>query len=191
LTRDKGLPELVTAFQFIRKKLPEAVLLLVGDYEEGDPVPDDIRNVIESEPAIHHGGFTSQVELYYHVMNIFVLPTHREGFPNTVLEAQAAGLPVITTVATGAVDAIEDGMTGLLTPVGDADKLAAAALLLLSDPVKMQSMGRAGRERILQKFRNETVWEALASLYETMLQERGYPLPADSHVEVARCVQAQ
>jgi glycosyltransferase involved in cell wall biosynthesis len=82
-------------------------------------------------------------------------------------------------------------MTGLLTPVGDADKLAAAALLLLSDPVKMQSMGRAGRERILQKFRNETVWEALASLYETMLQERGYPLPADSHVEVARCVQAQ
>jgi glycosyltransferase involved in cell wall biosynthesis len=189
LTRDKGLPELVAAFQSIRMQSPETVLLLVGDYEDGDPVPRNIRNVIESEPGIHRVGFTSQIELYYLVMNIFVLPTHREGFPNTVLEAQAAGLPVVTTLATGAVDAIDDGITGLLTPVGDSEKLAAAILSLLSDPLKMQLMGQLGRERVLREFSNETMWEALASLYRTMLQERGYALSADACVEATRCAQ--
>lgn len=181
-TRDKGLPELVAAFQSIRKALPETALLLVGDYEERDPVPEATRNTVESEPGIHYVGFTPQIDLYYLIMNVFVLPTHREGFPNTVLEAQAAGIPVVTTVATGAVDAIDDGITGLLTPVGDAGKLAATVLSLLSDPIKMQLMGRLGRERVLRDFRNETVWEALAGLYRAMLQERGYPLPVDSCV---------
>jgi glycosyltransferase involved in cell wall biosynthesis len=190
-TRDKGLPELVAAFQLIRRESPDAVLLLVGSYEEGDSVPEDIREAIESNPGIRHVGFTSQIELYYLVMNIFVLPTHREGFPNTVLEAQAAGLPVVTTFATGAVDAIDDGITGLLTPVGDTSRLAEAVLSLLSDPIRMQFMGQSGRERVLREFRNETVWEALASLYRAMLQERGYPLPADPCVEAVRCAQTQ
>jgi len=127
------------------------------------------------------------IELYYLIMNIFVLPIHREGFPNTILEAQAAGLPIVTTIATGAVDAIEDGITGLLTPVGDAKKLAEAVLLLLSDPGRIQLMGRMGRERIARGFRNETVWEALTSLYQSMLRERGYALPVDTDVEAAKC----
>lgn len=185
-TRDKGIAELITAFQLIRKQLPEALLLLVGDYEGGDPVPADTRNLIESEPGIHRIGFTPQIELYYLIMNIFVLPTYREGFPNTVLEAQAAGLPVVTTTATGAIDAIEDGATGLLTPAGDAEKLAETVLSLLSDPVRMKSMGRMGRERVARDFHNETVWEALASLYRSMLRERGYALPVDADVE-AQC----
>jgi glycosyltransferase involved in cell wall biosynthesis len=191
LTRDKGLPELVTAFQSVQEKMPEAVLLLVGDYEQGDPVPEETRKAIESEPGIRHVGFTSQIDLHYLVMDIFVLPTHREGFPNTVLEAQAAGLPVVTTDATGAVDAIEDGITGVLTPVGDADKLAEALLSLLSDPSRMQSMGSSGRERILREFRNERIWQELTLFYRAMLQERGYPLPTGSCVEAVRCAQTQ
>jgi glycosyltransferase involved in cell wall biosynthesis len=176
-TRDKGLPELVTAFQSIRREFPEAVLLLVGDFEEGDPVPASTRNAIESEPGIRRVSFTSKIELYYFIMNVFALPTHREGFPNTVLEAQATGLPVITTNATGAVDAIEDGITGLLTPVGDPGKLAEAVLSLLLEPTKTRLMGRLGRERVLREFQNENVWEALASLYRSMLTERGYHVP--------------
>jgi glycosyltransferase involved in cell wall biosynthesis len=176
-TRDKGLPELVAAFQLIRKELQEAVLLLIGNFEEGDGVPDETRDAIEKQTGIRHVKFTSQIEQYYLVMNVFVLPTHREGFPNTVLEAQAAGLPVVTTNATGAVDSIEDGITGVLTPVGDADRLSKAVLQLLSDPIKLQAMGRLGRERVLRNFRNETVWRAMVSLYTGILQERGYPIP--------------
>lgn len=189
LTRDKGLPELVTAFQKIRSKLPEVILLLIGNYEDGDPVPEDIRNVIESEPGILRIGFTAQIELYYLIMNLFVLPTHREGFPNTVLEAQATGLPVITTDATGAVDAVEHDITGLITSAGCSATLAETVLSLLSDPIRMQVMGRLGRERILREFRNETLWGALASLYKVLLQEHGCPLPVDSHVETMRCAQ--
>ena len=186
-TRDKGLPELITAFQAIRRQSRDAVLLLVGDYEEGDPVPENVKDKIKSEQGIRWVGATSQIELYYLIMNVFVLPTHREGLPNTILEAQAAGLPVVTTTATGARDAIDDGITGLLVPVGDAQKLAEAVLSLLSDPLKMQLMGRLGRERVLSQFRNETVWNALVSLYRSILTERGYR-PPDSYAEV-RCAQ--
>jgi glycosyltransferase involved in cell wall biosynthesis len=182
-TRDKGLPELVAAFRLIRDQSPEAVLLLVGSFEAGDPVPVEIRTAIESDPAIYHVGFTSEIEMYYLIMNVFVLPTHREGFPNTVLEAQAARLPVITTDATGAVDSIEDGVTGLLTPVGDAVRLSKAVLLLLSDPARLKSMGRLGRERVLRNFQNETVWRGMTSLYSAMLEEHGCPVPGGSYVE--------
>jgi len=190
-TRDKGLPELVAAFQLIRKELQEAVLLLIGDFEEGDPVPDETRDTINQHPGIRHVRFTSQIELYYLVMNVFVFPTHREGFPNTVLEAQAAALPVITTDATGAVDSIEDGITGVLTPVGDTDRLSKAVLLLLSDSTKLQAMGRLGRERVLRNFQNETVWGEMISLYRIMLEERGYSLPVGSYVETERCAKAR
>jgi glycosyltransferase involved in cell wall biosynthesis len=190
-TRDKGLLELVTAFQLIRKELQEAVLLLIGDFEEGDPVPRETRDAIKQHPGIRHVKFTVQIELYYLVMNVFVLPTHREGFPNAVLEAQAAGLPVITTDATGAVDSIDDDVTGVLTPVGDTDRLSKAVLLLLSDPTKLQAMGRLGRERVLRKFRNETVWGEMVSLYRVMLEDRGYPLPVGSYVETERCARAR
>ncbi len=191
ITRDKGLPELIAAFHVIRNEFPDAILLLVGDYEEGDPVPQEIRDAIELDSAIHRVGFTSQIEQHYHAMNLFVLPTHREGFPNTVLEAQAAGLPVVTTVATGAVDAIVDGVTGLLTPVGDPDTLAKSVLSLLRDPVRIRTMGLTGRERVLREYRSEMVWEALASFYRTMLQEHGHPVPLDSSVEAVRCAQTQ
>lgn len=187
LTRDKGVPELVEAFQTIRGDFPEAILLLVGDYEDGDPVPPATRDFIESDPAIRHVGNNPQIELYYHVMHVFVLPTFREGMPITVLEAQAAGLPVVTTRATGAVDSIEDGVTGLLTPVGDASKLAEAVVSLLSNPARMHAMGRLGRERVLRSFKNEIVWEQLASLYRTMLREHGYVSPSDSALEDVRC----
>ena len=188
-TRDKGLPELVAAFQLMKKDTPEIVLLLIGDYEEGDPVPEETRNAIRSLQGIFCVGFTSQMDLYYLTMDIFALPTHREGFPNTILEAQAAGLPVITTDATGAVDAIEDGVTGVLTPVGDARKLAEAVLSLLSDPDKMRLMGQSGRVRVLREFRSEMIWQALSLLYRDMLQEVGYPLAADSRAEAVGCAQ--
>jgi len=190
-TRDKGLHELVAAFRLIRERFPEAVLLLVGDYEAGDPVAENVRSAIEAEQGIYRVGFTPDIDLYYRVMNVFVLPTHREGFPNTVLEAQASGLPVVTTSATGAVDAIEDGVTGQVVPVGDVDRLSKSVLSLLSDPSKMRLMGRLGRDRVVREFRSEIVWKALASLYRRMLQERGYLVPTECRVETVRCAQTQ
>ncbi len=195
-TRDKGLPELMAAWNSVRESPSSPVLLLVGDDEAGDPVPAHIKSAIESDPRIYHVPFNPQIELYYAAMDLFVLPTHREGLPNTVLEAQASALPVITTFATGAVDSIEDGVTGILVPVGDSVTLADAILSLLSDPARLQSMGRRGRERVIQHFSSEAVWQNLASLYRTMLEERGYPSPAPQlhpqhSTETPQCAQVR
>jgi len=107
------------------------------------------------------------------VMDVLALPTYREGFPNVVLEASAAGKPVVATRATGVVDAVLDGVTGILVPVRDAQALATAVARLLEDRELAAQMGRAGRERAEREFSSDRVWGELATLYRELLKERG------------------
>ncbi len=177
LTCDKGIRELLCAFKQIRESFPRAVLLLIGNYDRDSPPPPEVRTMIEALSGIIRVEFTSEIASYYLLMDVFVLPTYREGFPNTVLEAQAAGRPVITTQATGAIDSVSHGVTGLAVPVGDSASLADALLMLLSDPVRSREMGMAGRDLVHREFRREVIWGSLASLYQEMLIRRG---PASS-----------
>ncbi len=177
LTRDKGITELLQAFRLVRRSFPEALLVLIGVYEKGDPVPPATCAEIESDPGIVSLGFVPDVTPYYLAMDIFVLPTYREGFPISVLEAQAAARPVVTTRATGAIDSIVDGVTGVLVPVGDAQALANALVVLLSNPELARQMGLAGRERMLQEFTQETIWEALTRFYHQLMHDRGLTAP--------------
>ena len=93
-----------------------------------DKLPPDLLKAIRANPRIVATGFVDDVAPYYHVMNVLAHPSRREGLPNAVLEAQAAGLPVAATRATGVVDAIVNGTTGRLTPLGDVNELAEAIL---------------------------------------------------------------
>jgi glycosyltransferase involved in cell wall biosynthesis len=179
----------MAAFRLVRQRFPSAVLLLVGSYEQGDPVPPETRSAIESDSSVIRVDFASEIETYYFVMDMLVLPTHREGFPNVVLEAQAASRPVVTTRATGASDSICDGFTGLVVPVGDAVALADALMRLLSDRELAQRMGRAGRERVIREFCHERIWEALAALYRELLHQRGLPAPVKEDSNSAICVE--
>ena len=107
---------------------------------------------------------------------MLALPTYREGFPGVPLEAQASGIPVVTTRATGAVDSIVDGVTGFLVPVGDTDTLTNAIGKLLSDSGLRQRMGKAGRERMERDFHPEFIWGALVRLYHDLVEEKlGHP----------------
>lgn len=171
-TRDKGIPELVKAYQKLRSKYPELRLLLVGDFEEGDPVPEVVQTEITHDAQIVRPGFVADTSPYYHLMDVLVLPTYREGFPSAPLEAQAAGKAVATTNATGAIDSVVDGVTGILVPVGDADGLAAALDKLLIDPELCARMGRDGRERIERDFRPEKVWQAQVQMYRNLIEEK-------------------
>jgi len=177
LTRDKGIPELADACFRLRSEFPDLRLLLVGDFEDGDPIDPALRRGIEADPGILRTGFVRDVVPYYHVLDILVLPTYREGFPNVVLEAHAAGKPVVATRATGVVDAVADGVDGILAPIGDPVALAEAAALLLRDPALAAGMGRAGRERILLHFRRQDVWNTLLGEYIELLGASGLPLP--------------
>ena len=115
--------------------------------------------------------------------------TYREGFPNTVLEAQAAERPVVTTKATGAIDSVLDGTSGILVPVGDSRALADAIGKLLANPSMARRMGQAGRERVEREFRQEIVWGELIDLYRALLQERGLPVPDAPTPEEKLCLQ--
>ena len=167
LTRDKGIYELVQAFERLKKRYPELYLLLVGPHEAGDPVPHSTRMKIAIEPRILHIGQVDDPAPYYHAMDIVALPSYREGLPTVVLEAGAAGKPVVGSRATGMSDAVDEGRTGLLVPVGDVDGLAAALAKLLDDPELAAVMGRAGRERVVAEFRREAVWARLVEYYRS------------------------
>ncbi len=168
--KDKGIRELVEAFRELSAARPDLRLLLVGDFESGDPVEPDVRQYIESTPAILRPGFVADTAPYYALMDVFVLPTYREGFPGVPLEAQASEVPVVTTNATGAVDSVQHGITGLIVPVKDVKALTEAIDTLLRNPTMRADMGHAGRKWMEQAFRPETIWQAHADLYREMLE---------------------
>lgn len=171
LVKDKGFQQLVEAFEQLRKTFPELRLLLLGDFEDGDPVEPEIRRFIEATPAVIRVGFVSDATSYYALMKVLALPTYREGFPQVPLEAQASGVPVVTTTATGAVDSVIAGVTGLLVPVADSAALADAIGKLLADDELRSRMGSAGRRWMERDFRPEARWKAQARLYRELLSE--------------------
>ena len=179
--KDKGIRELVTAFRELSISDPNLRLLLVGDFEDGDPVDPEIREYIEATPTILRPGFVADTAPYYSLMDVFVLPTYREGFPGVPLEAQASEVPVVTTDATGAVDSVKHGITGLIVPMRDANALKEAIDTLLRSPTIRVDMGHAGRRWMEQAFRPETIWQAHAEMYREMREaysRRGQQLRA-------------
>lgn len=171
-TRDKGMAELMTAFALVRDRVPNAQLLLVGDYEEGDPIAPEVREVIENMPGVVKAGFVPDVMPYYALMNVLALPTYREGFPTVALEAAASGLPVVTTDATGARDAVKDGFNGWRVPIGDAHALATALLAALQDPAEARRRGQAGLQWVQTNFNPEDVQQRWIDLYTELLRWR-------------------
>lgn len=175
LVKDKGIRQLVEAFEMLRKTRPELCLLLLGDFENGDPVEPDVRRYIESTAAVIRPGYVPDTAPYYPLMNVLALPTYREGFGQVSLEAQASGIPVVTTTATGAVDSVIDGVTGILVPVRDSHALAAAIEKLLSDPELCSRMGKAGRDWVENNFGATAIWEARTQFYRKLISETASP----------------
>jgi len=177
LVRDKGIEDLLNAFECVLQTLPDARLVLVGDFEPESPLPVKVVQRLKSHPRIVLAGFVHTTEVYYHLFDVMVLPSYREGFPIVILEANAAGIPVVGYAATGTVDAIVDGVTGTLVPVGDITALAAAIKAYLKDPDLRRRHGQAARERVLRDFRQEVVWEALYQEYVRLLKAKSLPTP--------------
>jgi glycosyltransferase involved in cell wall biosynthesis len=163
--RDKGLIELLEAFLTASERVPELWLLLIGDFDATDPVPEATRTELEQHPRVRLTGFVKEPAPYYGLMDIFALPSFREGFPNAPLEAAAAGLPTVAFAATGTVDAVVDGETGRLAPVGDACAFAEHLLTYARDPQLRRRVGDAAQDRVMRLFRREEVWQHLADEY--------------------------
>jgi lipopolysaccharide/colanic/teichoic acid biosynthesis glycosyltransferase/glycosyltransferase involved in cell wall biosynthesis len=188
LVKDKGIRQLVRAFDQLRTSYPNLHLLLVGEFESLDPVDEETRLYIESTPNVIRTGFVADTAPFYKLMDILAFPTHREGFGQVSLEAQASGVPVVTTNATGAIDSILPGVTGLLTPVGDSNALACAIGQLLADGSLRSRMGRAGRNWMERDFRPEVIWRAQSALYEGLIAEKCSMQPATASDRITKRV---
>jgi glycosyltransferase involved in cell wall biosynthesis len=171
LTRDKGLPELIQAFDRILLAEPSTHLLLVGWFDAAeDALNAELRTRILSHSRIHCTGFVSDSAPYYRAMDVMVLPTWREGFPNAVLEASATGIPVVTTESTGARDAVVPEVTGLLIPPGYPEAIYESVVKLLRDPERRFHMGRAARAWVVENYSEERVLALTANYYLSLLE---------------------
>lgn len=177
LTRDKGIPELVDAFAQLDQQIPNVRLMLAGCFEEEDPLPPETRRRLEKHSHIVFVGALQDTPTVYAAADIVVLPSHREGLPTVVLEAQAAGKPVVGASATGIVDVITDGETGLLFPVGDVAALTKALRRLITDNALARKIEVAAQERVNREFQQGQVWDALYRAYLEVLQANGPSLP--------------
>lgn len=162
LVRDKGINELVAAFESLQNA-DNCKLLLVGMFEERDALPKEVKTQILNHPRIIYTGFINGgMEYYYSLMDVYVLPSYREGFPTGVLEAQAMCKPVVTTTATGCCDSIIDGKTGLFAkhdPKDLAEKIDKIRLDKVID-------GNDGRKWVKDYFDSRIVWSEIEKLYD-------------------------
>ncbi len=172
IVQDKGINELVSAFNRLKKEYENIRLILVGPYEDGlDPIAEISREVIANNPAIEAVGKKMGDELlaYYCVADCFVLPSYREGFPNTVLEAGAMDLPSIVTDINGSREIIVQGENGVIVPSKDADALFHAMKAMIDDSEDRQRMAANSRRMVAERFEQGYVRKCLYEFYEEVL----------------------
>ena len=156
---------LLRAYARLARAHPTVHLLLVG---EGPQRPVLEREVAQLGLAgrVHFAGARSNRPNLHGLVDISVLTSQSEGFPNTIVEAMAAGRPVVATRVGGVPDAVEHGRTGLLVDPGDDEALAVALDALLTDEVKRATLGREARERARRLYHRDRVLPELEALYE-------------------------
>ncbi|RKW62828.1 MAG: glycosyltransferase family 1 protein [Prevotella sp.] len=164
LVRDKGIMELVDAFDLVKVNNPRLKLLLVGMFEERDALPQEVQNRIKNDPQIVWTDFQNEdMEYFYAMMNVYVLMSYREGFPTGTLEAQSMGVPVITTRVTGCCDSIVEGETGVF--VSREPEELGKVIKAMSEGEITFSTERT-RSWVMDNFDNLRVWEEIKKLYE-------------------------
>jgi len=169
LNTDKGCYELLEAFNGLVKECEDAFLLMFGHVEEDVANHiTDYSNLVEHENYFF-GGFTNEPFNILKSSDVFVLPTHREGFGVSVIEASCAGLPVITSDVYGVVDASIDGVTGIQCTVKDVRAFKEAMKKLYDDPSLRKEMGEKGRDRIVKEFNSDLVAKAWVDFYHRIL----------------------
>ncbi len=161
LTGDKGINELVDAFNILCDETPLLYLLLIGDQEEKDRLLPSTEQIIANNTRIKSVGFQKNPLPYYIAMDIFCLPTYREGFGEVNLEAQAMRLPVVSTNVIGPRESVENGETGFLVEPRSTRALLEPLKKLVLDAELRKQMGRKGRKRVERMFDRRDMIEAV------------------------------
>lgn len=170
LVREKGLHELLEAVRMLTRDFPDIRLLVIGPRDETK------TDGLSPHAALEYGvadrvvftGMRLDLPELYSTMDVFALPSYREGFPRTLMEASSMGLPVVASDIRGCREAVEDGKTGILVPVRDAKRLAEGIGRILGDPAMATSMGEAGRRKALSEFDERSVFGTVYETYRSL-----------------------
>ena len=165
MVKDKGIIELLDSWEILKYKYPRLKLLLVGPFEERDSISDIYKNIIQSDSAILYLGQSEETNIYYAIIDVFLLLSHREGFPTVVLEASSMGIPIVTTKCTGCIDSIIPGNTGLFTDL-NINSIVNNVSIYIDNSSLRKKHGENGRYFVINNFQQEIVWEALKNVIE-------------------------
>lgn len=170
LVADKGIRELTDAFFRLWEEGRKVHLLLCGETEAEDPLPDSTRHRMETCPCIHFSaGWLSDVRPWYAAADALVHSSYREGFPNTVIEAGAMRLPCIVTDINGSREIIRDGENGRIVPPRDEEALYGAMKAFLEDPDALRVMSMRARKMVATRFEQGYVRSCLKDFYHEIL----------------------
>jgi glycosyltransferase involved in cell wall biosynthesis len=170
LVREKGYLELFDAVRRARVEHPDLRLVVVGPSE---PDKADGISAAEIEHAQRDGviflGHRDDVDLLYTAMDVYVLASHREGFPRSAMEAAAMGLPILATDIRGCRQVVDHGVTGLLATLGDVERLADGLRVLAGDAPRREAMGRAAKIKARREFDQRNQIELTLPVYRERL----------------------
>ncbi|WP_169742575.1 glycosyltransferase family 4 protein [Sphingomonas taxi] len=176
LLRDKGVEEFAQAARQVKAQHPSVVFRLQGKLDPENPTglsADELARWI-NEGWVEHIPYSTDVDRMFADVNLVALPSYREGFPKSLVDAAAAGRAVVTTDVPGCRDAIRPGLSGSLVPVRDVAALAAAILDLIGDPIRRAVMGKEGRRLAEAEFDIKRVTEQHLELYVQALLPRAH-----------------
>lgn len=171
LVGDKGINELVEAFDRLHKEIPATRLLLIGPYENDlDPLKPNVDERIRRGDGIEAVGSQSDPRPYYAASDALAFPSYREGMPNVVLEAGAMGLPSIVTDINGSREIIRQGYNGVVIPPRDAEALYQAMGRFATCREETARLAANARKNVADRYEQKMVWRALLAEYQNLLE---------------------
>ncbi len=174
LVEEKGYLDLFLSFKTVLTKFPGALLLVIGpkEPEKRDAIKPDIVKKYGIEKNVIFLGEKTDVDQIYALMDVSVLPSHREGLGIATLEASAMEKPVIATNIGGCPETIDNEKTGILVPLKNPKKLAEAIIYILSHKKEAEEMGKNGREKIKKEFDEEIIFQRLKNGYQELINKK-------------------
>ena len=179
LVLEKGIAELFEAIAELRKSRPKLRLLIVGPHDpaKADALDASLTEKFGISDITVFTGFQHDTPSMYTMMNVFVLPSHREGFPRTAMEASAMGVPLVVTDIRGCREAVIAERNGLFVPTHAAAAIAAAAQRILADAELAARLSVGGREMARERFDEQMVFEKVRQTYLRLLKAKGLSAP--------------
>jgi len=175
LVIEKGYLDLFHAFKILSESFSEARLMVIGIEEPEKKDFFDLEFFAKKyglEKKILFLGERTDVDELYSLMDVFVLPSHREGLGRVVLEASLLEKPVVATNIRGCRESVNDSQTGILVPVKNSKKLAEALIYLFNNPEEAKKMGKAGRIKAMKEFDEQLVFDRIKKEYKRLIKEK-------------------